>query len=156
VTPNASVAAKKVIAYFQGLQGKTIVTGQLGWWHEGWCDNPDSSLWPFVVKETGHTPALYGGEIWTSDAAKEVPKLIQMWAAHTLITLQWHAPNPAVPGSTAWVGPNNPALSATQWKDLVTPGSALNDTWLAQIDVTAGYLKQLKDAGVPVIWRPFH
>jgi mannan endo-1,4-beta-mannosidase len=156
VSPNASFGAKRVLAYLQSIRGKKVVTGQLGWWHEGWCNNPDYSLWPFIAQETGRVPALYGGEIWTSDVAVEVSKLTQMWNARTLITLQWHAPNPAVPGSTAWVGPSNPALSADQWKELMTSGSALNDEWLAQIDKTAGYLKQLMEAGVPVIWRPFH
>jgi mannan endo-1,4-beta-mannosidase len=36
------------------------------------------------------------------------------------------------------------------------PGTALYNHWCAQVDEIAGYLKQLQDAHVPVLWRPYH
>jgi mannan endo-1,4-beta-mannosidase len=32
----------------------------------------------------------------------------------------------------------------------------LNKRWEAQVDKIAGYLKQLQEAKVPVLWRPYH
>ena len=43
-----------------------------------------------------------------------------------------------------------------EWDRLTTEGTELNEAWKKQVDVIAGYLKQLKDAGVPVLWRPYH
>ena len=39
---------------------------------------------------------------------------------------------------------------------MTTEGSDLNKAWKQQADTIAGYLKQLQDARVPVLWRPFH
>jgi len=47
-------------------------------------------------------------------------------------------------------------LNDQQWHDLVTPGTDLNERWKSQVDVIAWHLKQLKNAGVPVLWRPYH
>lgn len=38
----------------------------------------------------------------------------------------------------------------------VTPGTVENDIVNADIARIAGYLKLLQDAGIPVLWRPFH
>ena len=47
-------------------------------------------------------------------------------------------------------------LTDAQWQELVTPGTPLHQRWLAQLDVVANYLKILRDADVPVLWRPYH
>ena len=47
-------------------------------------------------------------------------------------------------------------MTDAEWNKLITPGSELNKKWLVQIDIIAGYLKQLQDAGVTVLWRPYH
>jgi hypothetical protein len=47
-------------------------------------------------------------------------------------------------------------LTDGQFKDLLTPGTALHQHWCAQVDAVAACLKQLQDARVPVLWRPYH
>jgi beta-mannanase len=47
-------------------------------------------------------------------------------------------------------------LTDYEWKELLTPGSPLNNRWRAQVDVVAGYLRQLRDAHVPVLFRAYH
>jgi hypothetical protein len=39
---------------------------------------------------------------------------------------------------------------------VLTPGTELNKRWTAQVDAIAFYLKELQDARVPVLWRPYH
>jgi len=39
---------------------------------------------------------------------------------------------------------------------VLTPGTELHERWLAQVDEIASFLKVLKDAKVPVLWRPYH
>ena len=43
-----------------------------------------------------------------------------------------------------------------QFKDVLTPGTKLYNSWAAQVDTIAVYLKKLQDAHVPVLWRPYH
>jgi mannan endo-1,4-beta-mannosidase len=47
-------------------------------------------------------------------------------------------------------------LTDAQWKELITPGTALHQRWLKQLDVVAGHLAKLRDEHIPVIWRPYH
>ena len=47
-------------------------------------------------------------------------------------------------------------LTDKEWNELLTPDSELNRRWQTQVDVIAFFLKQLRDAKVPVLWRPYH
>ena len=46
-------------------------------------------------------------------------------------------------------------ISNDQFTQIVTGGTALNQTWRQRMAAVVPYLKQLKDAGVPVLFRPF-
>lgn len=76
-----------------------------------------------------------------------------------IITLMWHCPLPqygdtAPDYSAVWAMENRP--DAQTWRELTTAGTLLHAQWLAQIDRIAGYLARLRDAHVPVLWRPYH
>jgi len=47
-------------------------------------------------------------------------------------------------------------LTDQEWHDLITPGTEINERWKSQVDVIAWFLMQLRDAHVPVLWRPYH
>lgn len=42
------------------------------------------------------------------------------------------------------------------WSDLIDPNTEIGAFWRKEIDVAAKFTKMLDDAGVPVLWRPFH
>ncbi|MBN2320181.1 MAG: glycosyl hydrolase family 26 [Acidobacteria bacterium] len=75
-----------------------------------------------------------------------------------IITLMWHACPPGFgdccDGDDIWVMEDRPTRQ--QWDELTTEGTLLNNAWRVQADTVAFYLKQLRDAGVPVLWRPYH
>ncbi len=75
-----------------------------------------------------------------------------------IITLMWHGCFPTdgdcCDGSSIWAMENRP--SPEQWNELVTEGTELNDAWKISADKIAGYLKQLQEADIPVLWRPYH
>ncbi len=75
-----------------------------------------------------------------------------------IITLMWHGCYPTegdcCEGSSIWTMENRP--SPEEWDKLVTGGTELNDAWKRSADKIAGYLKQLQDADIPVLWRPYH
>lgn len=75
-----------------------------------------------------------------------------------MITLMWHGCFPTegdcCDGSSIWAMENRP--SPEQWDSLVTEGTELNKAWKEGADKIASYLKQLQDANIPVLWRPYH
>ncbi len=75
-----------------------------------------------------------------------------------IITLMWHACYPTdgncCEGSSIWAMENRP--SPEEWQQLVTEGTELNKAWKTSADKIASYLKQLKEADIPVLWRPYH
>jgi mannan endo-1,4-beta-mannosidase len=96
----------------------------------------------------------------TLDEARSMT-IKEIRARHTeghIITLMWHGCFPTdgdcCEGSSIWAMENRP--SPEQWDELVTEGTELNDAWKVNADKIAGYLKQLQDADIPVLWRPYH
>jgi mannan endo-1,4-beta-mannosidase len=47
-------------------------------------------------------------------------------------------------------------LTDEQWQELITSDTPLHRRWEKYMDTAAGYLKQLQDAHIPVLWRPMH
>ena len=75
--------------------------------------------------------------------------LIDYWNNGGLVTMTWSAGNPL--GGT--VRENKERVSINE---LLTPGTAVNKVWMTELDTIAGGLQELRDAGVVVLWRPFH
>ncbi|MBN2243748.1 MAG: glycosyl hydrolase family 26 [Acidobacteria bacterium] len=75
-----------------------------------------------------------------------------------IITLMWHACPPGFgdccDGNEIWKLKDR--IGGLDWAELTTEGTVANNAWRAQADTVAFYLKELRDAGVPVLWRPYH
>ncbi|MFX8731593.1 glycosyl hydrolase, partial [Acinetobacter baumannii] len=66
---------------------------------------------------------------------------------------------PTMDESCTWdqIGGNTPIhLTSQQWNDLMTPGTAIFNTWIGRLDTLAGYFQQIKDSGQAVMFRPLH
>ncbi|MBD3243370.1 MAG: glycosyl hydrolase family 26, partial [Chitinivibrionales bacterium] len=89
---------------------------------------------------------------------KVVRTAIEQHRKGHIITLMWHCPFPTFGDkgdySTVWAFENRP--DPETWEALTTPGTALQAQWQAQADRVAVTLARLRDAGVPVLWRPYH
>ena len=74
-----------------------------------------------------------------------------------IITLMWHSPPPDKGDESGdtdlWA---NGTFPEEKWRAILTPGTELYRQWEIQVDRVAEYLKQLKQADVPVLWRPYH
>ncbi len=103
----------------------------------------------------GAVPMVWGGDVaW--DAQKVVDMAIDHHRRGFLISITWHAARPFDRGPVSFRHQTQGPFSTEQWKELVTEGSEMHTQWLQQVDSIALYLKQLQDANVPVLWRPFH
>lgn len=141
VTPDPLPAAKELLATLRKAAGQGILSGE-----ENESDSPAASSQK-LFEITGKHPAIYGAELAGTGAPAVVEEATHQFRDHSLVTLSWRPARPTDerPGK----------LSDFEWKELLTPGTRLFTQWSAQVDTAAGYLKQLQDAGVPVLWRPY-
>ena len=98
--------------------------------------------------------------VWGGDVAWDADKVVRMATEHHrkgyVISITWHAARPFDKGTVDFKRQTQGRFSDEQWEELVTEGSEMHRMWMAQVDSIAGYLKQLQENHVPVLWRPFH
>lgn len=113
-----------------------------------------------VSDATGKHPALLGLE-YGYFANVDLPAVnrhaIHHWNKGGLVTISWHADNPFKAG-------NGVRAKSVQEKDSIQLAKLLKDApdseekraYRSELGKVAAALKQLKQAGVIVLWRPFH
>lgn len=146
-----------VLNYLRSITGNKIVSGQ----HN---KEPASSPGQYtrqVYDVTGQWPGLWGGDMMfraddVNNRQRVVDQARQEWANGSLVALTWHACSPTVGRTCEFEGGVKTQISNTQFQQIVTGGTALNQTWRSRMAEVVPYLRQLRDAGVPVLWRPFH
>lgn len=169
VTPNASPEAKALLEFFYSISGKYTLTGQ----HNYPATRDLNSQ--FAAEYSGKTPAVWSTDMgFAEDGDTDsylarpdiVKEAIRQHKKGAIITICWHAVPPTADEPVTFQprGPFPPDLLASvqgqlldeQFKDVLTPGTRLYKRWEAQVDSVAFYLKQLQEAGVPILWRPYH
>ena len=155
----AGVTRADVITYLKSLTGKNTLSGQQG----GATGNP--AQWVAKVHDiTGQYPGLFGGDFGFSqnDINSRQTMINQVkteWANGTLSSITMHACRPDV-ATCDFEGGSNPVkgskLSSAEWTQVVTAGTSLNNAYRAKLDQFVPYFQQLKDAGIPVMFRPLH
>ncbi len=158
-TPGASAEAVGLYQFLQDVSGKHTLTGQhsvplLG-----------STRLPGAYKATGRYPAVFSQDFGFSEPGtwdginfrqQIVDEAIRRHEEGFVINLMWHAVRPVDDEPVDFKQSIQGKLTDEQWAQLLTPGSALNERWKSQVDVIAFFLRQLRDARVPVLWRPYH
>ena len=156
VTPKASPEAVALLDFFYNISGKYILTGQHNY------PNINGRNTRFAAEYIGQTPVIYSTD-W--GFAKEddkdsylarpaiVKEAIRQHQLGSIITICWHAVPPTakepvtfqpVPGSkTDVLASVQGQLTDKQFRDILTPGTALYRSWCAQVDSIASYLKKL-------------
>jgi mannan endo-1,4-beta-mannosidase len=169
VTPDASPEARALLQLLYDISGKYTLTGQ----HNN--PNTKSRNSDFATRYLGKTPIIFGSD-WghakagDSDSYLARPDIVQeavrQNARGEIVALCWHAVPPTTdePGTFRPLPNADPKHLASvqgklldeQFRDILTPGTALYEHWCAQVDAIAGFLKQLEAAHVAVLWRPYH
>ncbi|MBV5314145.1 MAG: discoidin domain-containing protein [Prolixibacteraceae bacterium] len=144
--PNFNAAENKgsLLKYLNDIYGKKIISGQM-----------DDKYLAYIIESTGgKSPAMMGYDFngicpsqgGNNDAAKAI-NWVKIKGG--IAQFQWH-----------WISPNADG-------DFYSPNfklsEALNDTnsisyknMIRDIDLVAGEMKKMKEAGVPILWRPLH
>jgi mannan endo-1,4-beta-mannosidase len=159
VTPDASPEVKALLGLLLEISGKCTLTGQHNY------PNTKDSYTRRAAQVCGKIPAVFGQDFGfaapgNQDAAAARPDIIaEIKRQHekgSIITLCWHAVRPTDDEPVDFRGSVQGKLTDQQWADLLKPGTDLHERWCAQVDVIAGYLKELQGAHIPVLWRPYH
>jgi len=152
VNPNATPEAKALLhRLYQSVDEGKIISAQH---HNEYREHYTSDL--INIKEvSGKTPLMFGGDMgW--DMQLVVDLAAGAYAKGRLVTLMWHSQRPLDEGRTNFREQCQGEYSDEEWAQLVTPGTEMHAGWLAKIDEVAGYLKELQDQHIPVLWRPYH
>lgn len=152
-----ATSKQTVINYLRSITGNHTVSGQ----HN---KEPASAPGQYTQQAhdiTGQWPGLWGGDMMFNSAdvanrQRVVDQAKTEWANGSLVALTWHACSPTVGATCNFDGGVKTSISNAQFQQIVTGGTALNATWRSRMAAVVPYLRQLRDAGVPVLWRPFH
>jgi Glycosyl hydrolase family 26 len=148
VNPNATKEARQLLAYFYEIYGKKILAGQQ---ECGYCSNPAQEN-QYLLSNTGKYPAILGQDMGDRNSGA-IDRAIAWWKAGGISMFSWHIGYPTqadgYDGSKYKVG-------AADIEKVLASGSTENKAFTKRLDEVAVKLKQLQDANVPIIWRPFH
>ncbi len=144
VTPVPSLEATAVFRYLKDITGEKILSGQM--WVPWGIDELD-----YIENITGKSPAIRGIDfIHEKDNKMEVQNAIDWWNAGGIPTIMWHWGAPSTGD-----GYENSKESIDIQKCFIQ-GTAENTAFREELRMKANHLEVLRNANVPVLWRPFH
>ncbi|WP_054938986.1 glycosyl hydrolase [Paenibacillus ihuae] len=157
INPNASQEAADLLTYLSNLSGNGMISGQ----HD-YLESPDEFN-NKLKKATGQSAVLHGYELGAINNQSE-SAIKRQRKAVVNSAIKWHKGGGIVamtfhqnlPGTSPEWANVHMSLSQEMFDAYVTPGTAQYKNLIADIDEIAGYLEDLQDAGVPVLWRPYH
>ncbi|MBP5430687.1 glycosyl hydrolase [Ruminococcus sp.] len=172
--PNASDTTKRLYSYLCDVYGKHIIAGQ-----QEYCGDHNYNLWnspdvfikdneaefEYIQEKTGKQPAIRGIDFLayntSSDWRDHAPERVIEWVNkyHGIATVSWHWNVPCEEGSkdiAFYVESANPKYTTFSISNALKEGTWENKVIMADIELIAGELQKLKEADVPVLWRPLH
>jgi mannan endo-1,4-beta-mannosidase len=152
--PKACPGARAVLQLFHDLQRKKeqrLLSGQFA----DFGRPTNLQLMREIHEKTGHWPALIGvdyADFGKGSLTWEAPNkaAIDYWRDGGLATVSAHLYNPANPKGGGLRD------KGVELSELLKDGTDTHTRWMHQLDLLATGLKELQDAGVVVLWRPFH
>jgi mannan endo-1,4-beta-mannosidase len=157
VNPHASPEARALFSRLTREFGHRIFAGQ----HESDTRNP-TRLTQLAALTDGAAPALLGldlqlySQTWTNPEKTGATELAIEWARHGgIVTLSWHWLSPFGGADPVWdsFSTNKTTFDVSRITDESSPEYA---ALLRDLDRVAAQLQRLRDARVPVLWRPLH
>lgn len=157
--PNASEITKRLYSYLADIYGKQFLSGQV-------CDEGMYGKEMQVInKATGKTPAIMGVDLtdYTPSrvehgaSGKTIEHIINFWKAGGIAEVHWHWNAPSKYLTGQWYSGFYKEYTNIDIKKIMNGGDQEGyDLLMADIDAIAAQLLRLKDAGIPVLFRPLH
>ena len=152
--PKVIPKARSILNYLESLPQqaeKRLLSGQFTSY------GPTASLaeCQSIINQCGHWPAITGFDYADFSTGTLETKTVNQYAkeysrAGGLVTISTHLYNPANPKKGGLYD------KGVDIETLITPGHENHRLWMEELDLLAEGLHELRDADVPVLWRPFH
>ncbi|WP_223066920.1 glycosyl hydrolase [Paenibacillus caui] len=157
VNPKVTREARELLNTLYHVSGENIIAGQ----HD-YLESPDDQN-NKLNKISGQYAGLHGYELGAISGQTEdqiarqrssvVDSAIRWYKAGGMVSITFHE---SLPGTAkAWSNVQK-SISQSEFDKYVTPGTAEYGKLIQDLDSVAASLKKLSDAGVPVLWRPYH
>ena len=156
ITPGASPEAQSLIAFFDKIYGRKIISGQQDGW---WRTNGLSRELNYITNTTGKLPALLAMDLsgYTDKSGHGDP-------SHRLAhqAIDWYEQRDGIVEFCChWRAPaNQPSFYTKETsfdiRRAVTEGTPEYAATQYDLDRIAVELEVVRDAHVPVLWRPLH
>ena len=150
VNPNATEEVSNLMVYLYSISGERTLSGQHCY------SKAINSFSDSVFAITDKYQVVWGADfIGENLRLTMLHEAIKKYQQGYIITLMYHqgAPSDSVPKGVNRV---RYVMNEKEWKDLITPGTKINQNWLNDIDEVAAGLKILQENKIPVLWRPYH
>ncbi|KAK2026403.1 family 26 glycosyl hydrolase [Colletotrichum zoysiae] len=157
VNPKANADANALYKYLRSIYGKNILSGQQDLSYANWVGGAVGKLPALVsVDLIDYSPSrVEHGAVSTA-----VEDAVAHHARGGIVSVLWHWNAPAGLYDTAenpwWSGFYTRATDFDVASALADPAGANYTLIVRDIDAIAAQLARLRDAGVPVVWRPLH
>ena len=148
VTPTPETAREQLLARIESLPEGHFLVGQWGIFGDGHTPETADEHLEELYEMTGHYPAMTGADF---GAVSATPQEVTDWLIDKhregyIVAASYHMRNPVTGG---WVDDTD--LGGQTLCDIPE-----NEAYQEDVEALAGYLQQLEDAGVVLLWRPFH
>lgn len=152
--PQATPEAKKLFEFLKTQYGKKTMSGTMGEiaWGTGYYD--------VIAQAAGKQPAVVGFDYihlasspsnWIDYG--DITPVKEAWEAGSIVQIMWHWNVPRLNNKKAQLSTE---ISRFSPSNAMVPGNWEYNVMEKDIAKVAGYLKLIQDAGIPVIFRPFH
>jgi len=154
-----SVKKQQLLNYLNGISGNHTLVG---------IENKDAgkptSDTDRITAITGRVSSFWGndfgfGSYAVNNRSTMIAEAKRQYNKGAVVSLMYHACAPTRDEYCSWddVGGSHPdKLTDAQFTQLTTPGTSLYNAWTSRLDTLAGYLQDLKNSGVVVLFRPLH
>lgn len=132
--------------YIRSIYGNYILSGQQ---ESTWKGTPDYEM-NYVKEKTDRIPVIRGLDYINQDFDGVTQRSMEWWEQGGIVSICWHWGTP--PNGVGYES----SKGAIDLDEALIDGTDLNKGMIEQMDRVAEELKKLQDAGVPVLWKPFH
>ena len=141
VNPKASPEARAILSYLHEMSGKKVLAAQHG----------DTKEYEYVRETTGKDAAIRGTDfIFEYRNAQRVNDVIGWWKKGVIPSIMWHW---GAPSKGEGYDQSKLKIDIDQ---CFVPGTPEHKQMWGDMKRIADHLTKLRDAKVPVIWRPMH
>ncbi len=142
----ATPEAQKLYRYLQTIRGNGILSGQ----QECPRDKTRGEELSYILKTTGKLPAILGLDYIENDFDGVTQRAMDWHRRGGIVSICWHWGIP--PFGTGY----RSSQESVDMEQLLNPDTDLHKGMLQNLDTAAAALARLRDAGIPVLFRPLH